>query len=207
MPPYGLGWLQPTPCAFLACSRCLWGAGKRESVRWRSFLCLFLECYRDATLSNVLVDASCTEHLLELLTTFRRMRPLVRLIVMGDSIEPDYIQRVIGAGAWGYVTQAVGQDELRMALDMVNDGSVWAPRRVLARLLDATSQFGVSVAPEVAFTERETEILALLVRAMRNREIAEELGIGETTVKAHVTRLMRKVGVKNRVELTLYGFA
>ena len=160
---------------------------------------------QDTTLMNVLIDASCTDHLLELLTTFRRMRPQLRLIVIGDSIEAEYIQRVIGAGARGYVTQTVSENEIRMALEMVNDGSVWAPRRVLARLLDAASQFGVSVAPEVDFTERERDVLRLLVRGFGNCEIAEELCIGESTVKAHLTRLMRKVRVKNRVELTLYA--
>ena len=91
-----------------------------------------------------------------------------------------------------------------MALEIVSDGSVWAPRKVLARLLDASGHIG-NGAKDVVFTARETEILTLLVSGMGNREIGDGLGIDESTVKAHVARLMRKAGVKNRVELTLFA--
>ena len=157
---------------------------------------------QDATLGMVLVDASCTEHLFELITTFRRMRPHVRLIVIGDSADPEYIQQVIGAGARGYLTQTSTESEIRMALDVVSDGSVWAPRKVLARLLDASGSFAPG-AKQIAFTARETEILMLLVSGLGNREIANALQIDESTVKAHVARLMRKAGAKNRVELSV----
>lgn len=158
---------------------------------------------QDSTLATVFVDATCTEHPFELITTFRRMRPHVRLIVIGDSAEPEYIQRVIGAGARGYLTHTASENEIRMALEIVSDGSVWAPRKVLARLLDAAGRTG-NMAREVVFTARETEILMLLVSGLGNKEIGSGLGIDESTVKAHVARLMRKAGVKNRVELTLF---
>jgi DNA-binding NarL/FixJ family response regulator len=160
----------------------------------------------DGTLRIVMLDASCTDHLFELLETFRRVRPLVRLIVIGDSDEQEYIQRVIGAGAKGYLTQTAREGEIRMALEIVDDGSVWAPRKVLARLLDSTTENGVrGTTGKVEFTAREVEVLRHLVTGLGNREIAEALGIDETTVKAHITRLMRKVRVTNRIGLTLHA--
>ena len=57
----------------------------------------------------------------------------------------------------------------------------------------------------VEFTAREIEVLRHLVTGLGNREIAEALGIDETTVKAHITRLMRKVRVTNRIGLTLHA--
>ena len=56
---------------------------------------------------------------------------------------------------------------------------------------------------EPRFTEREGQVLRLLVAGSPNREIASALGIDEATVKAHVGRLMRKVGVTNRIALTM----
>ena len=57
----------------------------------------------DANLGLVLIDAGCTPHLLELISTFRHARPLLKLIVLGNESSQEYIQRVIGAGAKGYL--------------------------------------------------------------------------------------------------------
>jgi DNA-binding NarL/FixJ family response regulator len=88
----------------------------------------------------------------------------------------------------------------------VNQGSIWAPRRVLSIFVDRATRPSRSAAPAAAqFTARETEVLKLLVAARSNREIARTLGIEERTVKAHVAKLMRKVGVENRIALSIYA--
>ena len=153
--------------------------------------------------SVIMIDAACTEHLFELLETFRRTRPHLRLIVIGLEESHDFIQKVIGAGAKGYLSHAARESEIRLAVDIVNDGSVWAPRKVLARLLEAGAGEAHAPASEPKFTERESQVLQLLVAGRPNRDIAEALGIDPTTVKAHVGRLMRKVGVENRIALTM----
>lgn len=158
----------------------------------------------DSNVSLVLVDAACTEHIFELLATFRRTRPHLKLIVLGLEEEHEYIQRVIGAGAKGYLTHSSKESEIRLAIDIVRDGSVWAPRKVLARLLDSSPKLDASgQKAEVRLTERELQVLRLLVAGQPNREIARELGIDVITVKAHVGRLMRKVGVENRIALSV----
>jgi DNA-binding NarL/FixJ family response regulator len=152
--------------------------------------------------SVIMIDAACTDHLFELLETFRRSRPHLRLIVIGLEEAHDHIQRVIGAGAEGYLSHTARESEIRLAVEIVSDGSVWAPRKVLARLLDAsTAEAGATSEPK--FTERESQVLKLLVAGRPNREIGEALGIDAATVKAHVGRLMRKVGVENRIALTM----
>lgn len=153
--------------------------------------------------SLVLVDAACTVHLFELLETFRRSRPHLRLIVIGLEEDHDYIQKVIGAGAKGYLSHTARENEIRLAIEIVRDGSVWAPRKVLARLLEANAGERRGSLPEPKFTERETQVLELLVAGRPNREIAEALGIDAATVKAHVGRLMRKMGVENRIALSV----
>jgi DNA-binding NarL/FixJ family response regulator len=157
--------------------------------------------------SLILIDAACTDHIFELLATFRRARPHLRLIVLGLEEDHGYIQRIIGAGAKGYLAHTARETEIRLAIDIVQDGSVWAPRKVLARLLESASAEATpggstgNSAPK--FTEREGQVLRLLVAGRPNREIAKALGIDEGTVKAHVGRLMRKVGVDNRIALTM----
>jgi DNA-binding NarL/FixJ family response regulator len=160
----------------------------------------------DAHLALVLIDAECTPHLFELISTFRQVRPTLRLIVLGNETSPEYIERVIGAGAKGYLALTSTEAEIRMAIDMVRDGSVWAPRRVLSRLLDRQRNSARSPAGPPKFTPRELQVLDLLRAGQPNRAIAIALGIDEGTVKAHIGRLMRKVGVNNRIALTVHPF-
>jgi DNA-binding NarL/FixJ family response regulator len=151
--------------------------------------------------SLILIDGACTDHLFELLGTFRRTRPHLRLIVLGPKEDHDYIQRVIGAGAKGYLAHTASESEIRLAIEIVQDGSVWAPRKVMARLLESAAEVQNNADPK--FTEREGQVLRLLVAGRANREIAVVLGIDVNTVKAYVGRLMRKVGVENRIALTV----
>jgi DNA-binding NarL/FixJ family response regulator len=154
--------------------------------------------------SLILIDAACTDHIFELLATFRRTRPHLRLIVLGLEEDHEYIQRIIGAGAKGYLAHSARSSEVRLAIEIVEDGSAWAPRKVLANLLDLSSaEERRAAADEPKFTERESEVLKLLVEGHPNRVIAGELGIDLATVKKHVGALMRKVGVKNRIALSV----
>jgi DNA-binding NarL/FixJ family response regulator len=159
-----------------------------------------------ASLQLVVIDAAATSHLLELLASFRRLRPLIRLLVLGGDGEPDFVERVIAAGARGVLSDAATEAELLMAVEVVKDGSVWAPRKILSRLLDSAT--GSPFAPaEVHLTKREVEVLRLLVKGLRNREIAEALAVEPAAVKAHVGRLMRKAGVTNRLRLGVHALA
>jgi DNA-binding NarL/FixJ family response regulator len=158
-----------------------------------------------AGFSLLVIDADYTEHLSELLTGFRRKYQQLKVIVLGMEGDNNYIERVIGAGAKGYLTHFAKDSEVQMAIDIVLDGSVWAPRKVLANLLEAAGSStgsGVSDQPP-KITGREQQVLKLLVAGRPNREIGRVLGIDEGTVKAHVGRLMRKVGVENRIALTM----
>lgn len=142
-----------------------------------------------------------------LLLRMRRDVPGLRVMVVGESVDPQYVQSVIGSGAKGYLLETASEDEFRMAIGVVLDGSVWAPRKVLARLIDAGGVQGSGTAPSEPvvslMTPREKEVLNLLKDGRSNRDIAKALGIDETTVKAHLGRMLRKSGAANRVELTL----
>lgn len=172
---------------------------------------LALESIFSATaLAAVVIDArTAGPSLTEILTRLRRELPQVKPIVLGDSLDFDRVQAVIGAGAKGYLTETAGESEIRMAMEVVLDGSVWAPRKVLARLIDAggvgsPAGAGAGMEPVLSkMTPRERQVLDLLMDGRTNRDIADAMGIDETTVKAHLGRMLRKTGATNRVELTL----
>ena len=86
---------------------------------------------RERDLSLIIVDASSVDQLFEMLDAFRRSRPRLKVVVLGPVQDHAYIQRVIGAGAKGYVTLIATLSEVAMALEVVLDGSIWAPRHHL----------------------------------------------------------------------------
>lgn len=153
--------------------------------------------------SLILVDADCTEHIFELLAAFRRTRPHLRVVVMGRPEDHEHIQRMIGAGAKGYLAHTAKETEVRLAIEVVRDGSVWAPRRVMSRLVESSEQQQERQELRPKFTGRELQVLRLLAAGHPNKMIAEELGIDVITVKSYVGSLMRKVGVENRISLSV----
>jgi DNA-binding NarL/FixJ family response regulator len=148
------------------------------------------------------------EEMCELVTRLRRDRPKIKIVVMGALLDADHVQSIIGAGAKGYLPETASEGEIRMAMDVVLDGSIWAPRKVLARLIDAGGgAFSASASDGTTvvgvMTPRELEVLHLLMDGRNNRDIASAMGIDEVTVKAHLGRMLRKTRSNNRVELTL----
>jgi DNA-binding NarL/FixJ family response regulator len=97
--------------------------------------------------------------------------------------------------------------EFIQALRIVHQGSVWAPRRVLSTFIERVSSSPGRIFPagRITFTDREKEVLEMLVAGRSNKEIGSALGIEERTVKAHVAKLMRKVGVQNRIALSVHA--
>jgi DNA-binding NarL/FixJ family response regulator len=118
------------------------------------------------------------------------------------------ILQAIASGAKGYVDAAAASPaDFAHAIRIVSQGSVWAPRRILSMFIEriSSSPRPVFSADPVAFTDREKEVLKRLVRGQSNKEIGAPLGIRERTVKAHVAKMMRKVGVQNRIALSVHA--
>ena len=158
----------------------------------------------DPALGLVLIDGETTPQLFEVITALRRARPAAKLLVLGNSNSSEFVERITGAGAKGYLKLDAPESEVRMAAEIVQDGSIWAPRKILARLLDRRQSEKQGEPLKPVFTARERDVLGLLHAGRSNREIARALQIDESTVKAHIGRLMRKVGVTNRIALTVH---
>jgi DNA-binding NarL/FixJ family response regulator len=136
----------------------------------------------------------------------KRSRPGMRQIVIGPENDDELVLEAVTAGARAYLSSSADPHTVRMAIDIVVSGSIWAPRKLLSRLIDrllGVPGAGAGGPGGLQLTTREREVLDLILQAQSNREIAEQLGIEERTVKAHVGRLMRKTGAENRIELSI----
>jgi DNA-binding NarL/FixJ family response regulator len=157
-------------------------------------------------LEYLVVDLQAATNGLELLDSIRRVRPNVRLIVIGPEGDEELVLNSIISGARAYLELTAAPDVVRKAIEVVTSGSIWAPRRLLSKLIDRLIKVPdalptVSTSPHL--TSRERQVLELILTARSNREIATKLGIEERTVKAYVGRLMRKTGADNRIKLSM----
>jgi len=155
----------------------------------------------------VLLGSKTGQNLFDAMASMKAARPDLRIIITGSGTEDETILKAIAAGAKGYIDEAASPSDFAMALRIVNQGSVWAPRRVLSTFIERVSSNPGRIFPagRVTFTDREKEVLELLVAGRSNKEIGSALGIEERTVKAHVAKLMRKVGVQNRIALSVHA--
>lgn len=163
----------------------------------------------DRSFSIVIMGVASDGDSFETIARLRAERPDLKLIVLCAEYDDESIINAIAAGAKGYLDERATPRQVLLAVDVVANGSIWAPRRVLSQVVDRMLLPSQKPLRRHAsqFTPREQEVLDQLVKARSNREIAEELGIEERTVKAYLTRLMRKVGVANRIALSIHAAA
>jgi DNA-binding NarL/FixJ family response regulator len=155
----------------------------------------------------VLLGSRGGQNLFDVVAGLKASRPDLRIVVTGTGADDETILKALAAGAKGYVDEAAPAKEFVMAMRIVNSGSVWAPRRVLSMFIERVTSHPSRIFPagRVTFTDREKEVLELLVAGRSNKEIGAVLDIEERTVKAHVAKLMRKVGVQNRIALSVHA--
>lgn len=163
------------------------------------------ELLANPAVEYLVVDLNSSTGGLHTLELVKRSRPGVRQIVIGPEHDDEKVLEAIVAGARAYLDSSAAPQTVRMAIDVVVNGSIWAPRRLLSKLIDRLLGIEESRSTQSAsqLTSRERQVLELILHARSNREIAQELGIEERTVKAHVGRLMRKTGADNRIELSM----
>ncbi len=150
---------------------------------------LFRTARPDVTLMDMrLPDQSGAEAI----RAIRREFPDAKILVISTFTADEEVYTAITAGALGYMLKTVESEELVAVIRRVAQGQRHIPPEVGARLADRI--------PFSDLTARERLVLTLLVRGRRNRQIAEELGITEGTVKSHVSNIMLKLAVSDRTE-------
>lgn len=165
------------------------------------------ELLADKQMDYLVVDLNSAQGGLETLQSVRRARSAIKQIVIGPEGDDELVLDSIVAGARAYLDSSASPETVHMAIDVVVSGSIWAPRRLLSRLIDRLLGVPRSMVQtssiSTQLTDRERQVLELILLARSNREIARQLGIEERTVKAHVGRLMKKTGSENRIELSM----
>jgi DNA-binding NarL/FixJ family response regulator len=134
-------------------------------------------------------------------------RPGVKFLALSVSDAAEDVIGVIRAGARGYVTKTISSDELTDAITRVADGDAVFSPRLAGFVLDAFRE-GARVGDDAeleTLTPREREVLQLIARGYRYKEIAARLHLSVKTVEAHVSSVLRKLQLSSRHELTRWA--
>jgi DNA-binding NarL/FixJ family response regulator len=136
--------------------------------------------------------------------------PVPRVLVITTFDLDEYVYAALKAGASGFLLKDASPEDLVAAVRAVATGDAPLAPQVTRRLIQEfvtrprpTDQAHPALAD---LTERETEVLGALARGLSNAEIAEQLYLSEATVKAHVTRLLSKLGLRDRLQAAVFAY-
>ncbi len=134
--------------------------------------------------------------------------PLAIVIITTFDLD-EHVHNALKAGARGFLLKGAGKELLVQAIHAAANGDALIAPSITARLLATFSQSPTTTPPAQPIeplTDREEEVLATVARGRTNAEIADELHISLSTVKAHLASLMTKLGARNRVEIAMWAF-
>ena len=137
-----------------------------------------------------------------------RRLPRQRVLILTTFGLDDYIVDALRAGASGFLLKDAPTQDVVAAVRAVAAGDAVLSPGVTRRLLDQVGRrlpAAVSRAP-ATLTDREHEVLRMLAGGLTNAEIAEALVVSEATVKSHVSSLLRKLGLRDRVQAVIYAY-
>jgi DNA-binding NarL/FixJ family response regulator len=132
----------------------------------------------------------------------------IKVLVLTTFEQDDYVFGALRAGASGFLLKTTSPEDLVRAVRVIADGGgLLAPsvtRRVIA---DYTRRVPLPAPPSASsLTDREAEVLRLIAAGMSNAQIAAELVIGEATVKTHVSRILAKLDLRDRVQAVIFAY-
>jgi DNA-binding NarL/FixJ family response regulator len=135
----------------------------------------------------------------------------VKVLVLTTFDLDEYVYEALRAGASGFLLKDASADELARAVRVVANGDALLAPNVTKRLIAEFSR--LSAAPRAPrmdrvgdLTERETEVLSLIAHGLSNAEIAARLVVAEQTVKTHVSRILVKLGLRDRTQAAVYAY-
>jgi DNA-binding NarL/FixJ family response regulator len=135
--------------------------------------------------------------------------PGVRIVALTTFDLDEYVYEAVRAGASGFLLKDISPADLVHAVEVVARGDALLAPVLTRRLLDrfvAHPRAGTTDARLAGATEREIEVLRLIARGLSTAEVAAELFLSEATVKTYVSHLLTKVGLRDRVQLTILAY-
>ncbi|HEY0638645.1 MAG TPA: response regulator transcription factor [Pseudonocardiaceae bacterium] len=132
----------------------------------------------------------------------------VRVLVLTTFEQDDYLFEALRAGASGFLLKTTSPEDLVRAVRVVADGGALLGPSVTRRVIEDYARRPPPTAPPStdALTEREAEVLMLVATGLSNAQIARRLVIGEATVKTHVSRVLAKLGLRDRVQAVVFAY-
>lgn len=138
----------------------------------------------------------------------KKNQPDVKILALTMLSEDQHIRKMIKAGASGYILKSSGKEELIKAINTIIEGNHYFSDGATKAILQELVQPSVSKAKEpddVNITDREHEVLKLIVNEFTNQEIADQLFVSVRTVDAHRRNLLQKTGAKNTAGLVKFA--
>lgn len=132
-----------------------------------------------------------------------------RVVVLTTFDRDDYLFAALESGASGFLLKNASPEDLVRAVRVVAGGEALLAPAVTARVIATfTGRPGRASRPDLltGLTDRERDVLVLVARGLSNGEIATHLVLGEATVKTHVSRLLAKLGLRDRVQLVVHAY-
>jgi DNA-binding NarL/FixJ family response regulator len=144
---------------------------------------------------------------LELIKDIRAARPALPILVLSIHDEELWAERVLRAGAQGYVMKAQATEKVMEAIHRVLSGGVWISERMSSQLLGRLTHGRNAPSGSVLATlsDRELEVFQMIGRGLSMREIALQLYLSAKTVEVHREHIKEKLGLKNSAELLRYA--
>ena len=144
-------------------------------------------------------------------TAIRAQHPAVAVLVLTTFDDDETLFGALRAGAQGFLLKNAGPEALQQAVRSVVDGDAVLDPAVIARVMrkfvaDVAATPTTEHSDLVRLTEREKDVLWLLSTGLTNAEIADALSIGEATAKSHVSNVILKLGVRDRVQAVIKAF-
>jgi DNA-binding NarL/FixJ family response regulator len=131
--------------------------------------------------------------------------PWMRILVLTTFDEDEYIWQSLQAGASGYLLKSTPSTQLATAIRTLHQGHSQLGPTIASKVFAQINQPAGSTDVNYRFSDRETEILALLGKGLNNREIAQQLYLTEGTVKNHISRILAEMGMRDRTQVALWA--
>ena len=149
---------------------------------------------------------------LDLLPLLFGVVPEARVLILTGLRDLESHRQAVRAGAMGIVLKDKAVEVIIKAIERVSTGEVWLDPRLTASLLSDFTRPNRPAKPDPeaekisALSKREREVVELIGKGLKNKEMAERLFISEITVRHHLTSIFEKLGVSDRIELMLYAY-
>ena len=142
---------------------------------------------------------------IEAIRLITKDEPEAKILVMTSFITDDKVFPAIKAGAMGFLLKDSEPQELIDAIRNAHKGQPTLHPNIARKVLRELGRANEDTPIPDPLTDRETEVLRLLAKGVDNEEIAEQLFVAEVTVRTHISRILRKLQLANRVQATLYA--